>query len=349
VSIIVTCECGQRFETAEENAGRRARCPECGRELIIPKAADPLYEPPYHSVPREAETTSGGAIASLILGLTSIFCCLSVLTGLPAIILGVVGLNEMSASHGRVRGRGLAITGIVTGVIGCLLIVFPVLAVLLVRVSLPTALESAKSAADRARCANNLKQIGLALHNYELAEGHFPPAAITDEQGKPLLSWRVAILKYADPGLYERFHQDEPWDSPHNRALLSERPPFYRCPNNASLDNTLGNYQVLVGPGSVFELKEGARLADITDGVSNTIMVVETADPIPWTKPEELPFGPNELRLPFKTLHKNGFNVLMGDGSVRFLKEDIDPQTFRALVTRAGNEPVSPDNVVARP
>ena len=60
------------------------------------------------------------------------------------------------------------------------------------------AVQSAREAARRAQCVNNLKQIGLAMHNYESANGVFPPAAITDKQGKALLSWRVAILPYIE-------------------------------------------------------------------------------------------------------------------------------------------------------
>ena len=70
-----------------------------------------------------------------------------------------------------------------------------------------------------AQCVNNLKQLGLAFHNYLSANNAFPKAAITDKQGKPLLSWRVAILPYIDQrDLYNKFKLDKPWDSPHNKA-----------------------------------------------------------------------------------------------------------------------------------
>jgi hypothetical protein len=64
---------------------------------------------------------------------------------------------------------------------------------------------------------NQMKQLGLALHNYAAANGHLPPAVSRGPDGKPLLSWRVAILPYLEEEqLYKQFHQDEPWDSPHN-------------------------------------------------------------------------------------------------------------------------------------
>ena len=71
------------------------------------------------------------------------------------------------------------------------------------------------------QCVNNLKQIGLAMHNYASASDAFPKPAITGEQGKAILRLRVAVLPYIQQqGLYEKFKLDEPWDSPHNKAHL---------------------------------------------------------------------------------------------------------------------------------
>ncbi len=74
---------------------------------------------------------------------------------------------------------------------------------------------ASRSAAHRAQCTNNLKQIALAYHNVHSATNTFPPPAIADKDGKPLLSWRVAILPYVEQQeLYNKFKLDEPWDSP---------------------------------------------------------------------------------------------------------------------------------------
>src|SRR5438477_2970944 len=111
-----------------------------------------------------------------------------------------------------------------------LLVVIAIIAVL-IALLLP-AVQSAREAARRAQCVHNLKQIGLAMHNYRSANDAFPMPAITDKNGKPLLSWRVAILPFIEQGeLYNKFHTDEPWDSPHNKALLKEMPPTYLCPS----------------------------------------------------------------------------------------------------------------------
>jgi len=90
------------------------------------------------------------------------------------------------------------------------------------------AVESAREAARRAQCTNNLKQIALAMHEYHDMNNTFPAPAIADKQGKPLLSWRVAILPYLDQKpLYSKFKLDEPWDGPNNKALLKEMPSTY--------------------------------------------------------------------------------------------------------------------------
>jgi hypothetical protein len=273
--IVVACECGKSFQAPDEDAGTRAVCPFCGREQTVPKPAymaDDLFA---GMVSRDVRS-SGKAIASMILGFTS-FCC-SILTGVPAIILGVLGLVEIDGSKGHLKGRGMAITGIVTGALGCTLVFMGVLLALL----LP-AVQAAREAARRAQCSNNLKQIGLAMHNYASTEDHFPAAAITDKQGKPLLSWRVAILPYIEQQeLYNQFHLDEPWDSPHNSALLPRRPATYACPSFAELskDPTLTTYQALVGPGTAFENPNGPTVVDIPDGLASTLFVVEALNAV---------------------------------------------------------------------
>ena len=89
---------------------------------------------------------------------------------------------------------------------------------------------------------NNEKQIALAMHNYHAANDHLPPAAIKDKAGKPLLSWRVAILPYLEQAaLYNKFHLDEPWDSPHNKALIASMPAVYACPEPADRGRGAGD------------------------------------------------------------------------------------------------------------
>src|SRR5689334_21797551 len=74
VAILVTCECGQQFQTREENAGRRAKCPDCGRELTIPKPGGLFLDEEFAALEPGATVTSGKAIASFVLGICSFVC-----------------------------------------------------------------------------------------------------------------------------------------------------------------------------------------------------------------------------------------------------------------------------------
>jgi hypothetical protein len=211
--------------------------------------------------------------------------------------------------------------------------------------TLATAVRTAHEAADRTRASNNLKQIALAMHNYHASAGHFPAHAIYSKDGKtPLLSWRVAILPYVgQDNLYKQFKLDEPWDSEHNKKLVAQMPAIYLSPT-APPAQELGrtHYQVFVGGGAVFGAgPQGTPLAGITDGTSNTLMVVEAAEPVVWTKPDDLPYDPN------KPLPKLGakpgatyFLAFFGDGSVRPIRMDLKEKTLRALITANGGETI---------
>jgi hypothetical protein len=177
----------------------------------------------------------------------------------------------------------------------------------------------------RERSAANLKQIGLAMHNYVDDHGHFPPAAFTDSAGKPLLSWRVAILPYlAHCDLYERFRPDEPWDGPTNRKLLNEMPEVYAPVGRGPKPRFDTFYRGFVGDGAFFEGVHGIKIADITDGTVNTLMVVEAGEPVDWTKPDELHIEGGGSLPRLGGQFEEGFHALSCDGFVRFLPKEID-------------------------
>jgi hypothetical protein len=191
----------------------------------------------------------------------------------------------------------------------------------------------ARQAADRAMRANNLKQIGLALLHHDVARGRLSPA-ITDKQGKPLLSWRVAILPYLEHDqLYRQFRLDEPWDSDHNKKLAEKMPPIYSLPGVKTKEPFTTFYQGFAGPGTVFGDAKGITMAQIRDGASNTIMVVEAGEAVHWTKPEDLPYDPQKPLPRLGAFPADGFHAVLCDGSVHLLRRDADPMTLRRAIT----------------
>ena len=214
------------------------------------------------------------------------------------------------------------------------------------------AVQAAREAARRSQCVNNLKQIGLAMHNFASVNENFPGAAILSKTGKPLLSWRVAILPYIEQGdLYNQFKLDEPWDSPTNKALIPLMPTIYACPSRPT-EATPGMtfYRLFTSPGSLFDAATPPpSLATVTDGTSNTLMAVEANEAVVWTQPEGLKatkvgdatgsplFGAGSK-------HPGGFNALFADGSVRFIKMTVNRITLQALISRAGGEVISSDS-----
>jgi hypothetical protein len=207
------------------------------------------------------------------------------------------------------------------------------------------AVQKVREAAARTQSANNLKQMVLAMHIYLDQNKVFPLAAICDKNGKPLLSWRVAILPFIEQDqLYRQFKLDEPWDSEHNQKLIPLMPPTYALPAALSkLGET--HYRVFVEGGAGFEWCKGLRIAEYRDGTSNTIAIVEAAQGVPWTKPDELVYGDKKPLPKLGNFYGNGmFNAALFDGSVRALRTNLRESTLRAYITRAGGEEIPRDD-----
>ena len=197
------------------------------------------------------------------------------------------------------------------------------LAVVSAGVGLP-AVQKVRNAAARMQSMNNLKQIGIAMHGYHDTYGTFPPAAICDKKGKKLLSWRVAILPYIEQAnLYRQFKLDEPWDSEHNKKLSEVAVKTYLDPRADLPGDKLNHthYKLFVGGGSPFDTLQSRKIQTISDGTSNTVMVVAAGDPVPWAKPDDFEFDPKkdlpDLRKPFGDLM-----AAFCDGSVRVIQPD---------------------------
>lgn len=210
-------------------------------------------------------------------------------------------------------------------------------------------MNSAREAARRTSCMNNLKWIGLALQSYHDSYHGFPPPYVTDAQGKPLYSWRVLILPYLNEyDLHAQWRMDEPWDSPHNRRLADSVVSVYQCPtarrNRSRGSPAYTDYLAVVGPGMAWE--EGKRLsfADFVDAWSNTIMLVEVrGSQIHWAEPVDFD-GTASLKInarPGRSIsshHPDGANVLFADASTVHLPNTTPEQEIKALLTRDGGE-----------
>ncbi|MCA9178486.1 MAG: DUF1559 domain-containing protein [Planctomycetales bacterium] len=196
-------------------------------------------------------------------------------------------------------------------------------------VLLPAAREF-ESTNRRMQSANNLKQIGLAFHNYFAAHKQFPGAASPAPGKTHPVSWRVALLPYLDQmDLYNAYHFDEPWDSEHNRTLIPRMPQVYRHPMSKS--TTASSYYVLTGPDTIFR-NESPRIRDTYDGTSNTMLAVEAQRDIPWTKPEDVSFDKAKELPVLGGYTDGGFHMLLADGAVRFVANAIDKNVLRHLI-----------------
>jgi len=218
-------------------------------------------------------------------------------------------------------------------------------------ITLP-AVPQARVAAQRTDNANRLRQMIIAMHNYHDVNGAFPPAYSTDKDGNPLLSWRVLILPYLEQNdLYEQFHLDEPWDSEHNRELVEQMP---RAFENARIPSEEGQtmFLALTGTGTLFGAPDtdqngepnplGTKLADVMDGTSRTLALVE-ANPgsaVTWTAPEDFDTDAPDVVTRLIGNYPNGTNFAFADGSIRFIDIANNLAEVKNMFTQSGGEVV---------
>jgi hypothetical protein len=196
----------------------------------------------------------------------------------------------------------------------------------------------ANEAERRAQVQNDLRQIGLALHNYHDNKGALPSAlhGMTEAQG---VGWRVALLPYIEQdSLYTAHVQGRSPRQAVDAVGKTDIKLYSRVPGLSSPNHTA--YRVFVGPGTPFEKGQRIRFAAIPDGLSNTIFVVEAAESVPWASDQELEYDPAKPLPKLGGHFQGGFFALMGDGEVRFISDTISETTLRAMITRNGNEVV---------
>jgi hypothetical protein len=210
-------------------------------------------------------------------------------------------------------------------------------------VTLVSAVQGARIAADRSNDRGNLSQLTLAVLNYYDTYGRFPPPYIVDADGRLMHSWRVLILPFLGEGkLYEEYRFSEPWDGPHNQKLASRMPTVFAFHGSEMAGNTTTNFLAVVGPETVWSDKSKVTLDDVKDGLENTILIVENFGAgIHWMEPRDLSFQ----NMDFQINSPRGVSckhldpaVAPLDGNSKRLGKEITPATLRALLTINGHE-----------
>lgn len=241
-----------------------------------------------------------------------------------------------------------------------------------VGLTLVSAMGDARMATSRQRCAHNLKWICLALHNYETANGAFPPAYVADADGKPMHSWRVLILPYAEePALYKKYRFDEPWDGPNNRQLWDQMPSFYACPGCeqcrrlkakpfGEMPRYATSYVAVVGEETAWPAGRQRKWSDfLPAGPSKTLQVMECSGmTTPWTAPVDLTYAEALAELTAAeakghinvtedffttTFSQHARLAAFGDGSSVYLRGGSTEADARRMLTIAGGDKVDDD------
>jgi Protein of unknown function (DUF1559) len=187
---------------------------------------------------------------------------------------------------------------------------------------------------------NNLKQIGLAFHNFHDVYNGLPTAYIVDSEEKPGLSWRVSLLPFLDEkDLYEQFDLDKPWDDSHNLALADQMPAIFQSATH-NLEPNQTKFRVVSDESTAISPETNNSFPSFTDGTSSTVMVLEVDDENAtiWTKPDSIENSDKVL----KKLRDNNptFISLFADGTVRRIMP-FELEELKMLLTRNGGEVIS--------
>lgn len=196
---------------------------------------------------------------------------------------------------------------------------------------------------------NNLKNLGLAMHNYQDTYQSLPSPTVFIPMRNPNLSWRVNMLPFVENvGLYQQFKFDEPWDGPNNIKLLDKMPAIFAPLGKQPKGNVKGGtyIQLITGPGTLYPQKDTkAKIpGSFPDGTSNTILIVEAGTLVPWTKPDDIVLTPGQPLPKLGAFHPHGFYAAMGDTTIRFVDtRKVSEKTIRLAINPADGLPLPAD------
>ena len=201
-------------------------------------------------------------------------------------------------------------------------------------------------------CRRNLRELGLAMHNYQDEHGAFPSFRRGDEP----VSWRVSLLPSLDQlPLFDSYDQSLPWNRPPNDKAALQRVKEFVCSANYAEKHNQGwwftSYSLPTGSHTVGDNSAGTPINRITDGLSTTLLVVEACgSQIIWTEPRDVDITAQPTGINLKgskpghssgwlsSYHRGGTYVTLADGSVRFLSAKTDPSILKKLATIDGGE-----------
>lgn len=234
------------------------------------------------------------------------------------------------------------------------LVVFSIIGVL-VALLLP-AMQVAREDVRRVQCMNNMRNIALALLNYEKSFGSLPAASQPAPDGEQLQSWRLWICPFLEEDdFFDKYDTDESWDGPNNTKLAANAGIFsyFECPEQYS-EGRLSHYLAVVGEHTAWPTGRSRSLSEFKDGDSNTILFIEAPHKrVPWTKPEDLNFEEaikllsgsggdqshcHEVDEGFFYKPSHGIFAAFADGSLQFLILPISKEHATALLTVDGGE-----------
>jgi hypothetical protein len=204
----------------------------------------------------------------------------------------------------------------------------------------------------RANSRNNLKQIGIALHNYHDIHMMFPPGGFFGADDKMHHSWQTFVLPQIDrANLFNQIDFDVPWDDPRNTPTFQTEVPIYLFPGNGeavgsgglALSHYAGNLNVLPKVKMSRE-NHPLRISEIYDGTSNTMVAGEVGEGFkPWGSPANLrdpSLGLNKGESSFGRASGDGAYLLFCDGSVEFVRNDVDQELLRRISLPSDGQPV---------